>query len=561
MKKRKLNAFLAFILAAFILLPVTEQSLAAESSKINIDQIFTYLPDIKVVFHYMGDDNTGAGEQKIPNAVLKYGDRNLKTEEMEPASSYPLEVTFLIDVSTSMNQNLFETLKEKLQTLFNEKAINTRYRLVTMGENKNVILKGDENKEDAIAAIKGIQLKDENSIFWGPVGSELDCLKNKPEFSRRAMLVFTDGIELKKGGETTYSEIEKTLETGGVPIYVFAINSNQENADFLGEMARKTGGDFVLIRSGDDLNSGLDKTIDYMSNSYVLTSKCNNLKYEENKIILAIGADKAERNIYPNVKEDQDAPQIEEITWHNKELTILFSEPVINSENIQAYTVNREGKDYKVESVRPSIDQQRITIVLERPLYNGKYTLTANGIADIFANRMLSEEPTEFTVNDQPYTFKAFLEDCWWYLLIMVIVCAAAVITIVLLRRKKNTVPEKHSGKIYMGQNLEHVRIERMGGKDVLLSISGRNLVRRNVKINVAGTIIIGRLGSCDVSIDDPQVSRQNTALIYQNNKLYVRNLSETNGTMLNGMALCEVREIQPGDTLIMGDTKIVVSY
>ena len=85
--------------------------------------------------------------------------------------------------------------------------------------------------------------------------------------------------------------------------------------------------------------------------------------------------------------------------------------------------------------------------------------------------------------------------------------------------------------------------------------------MRRNVKINVAGTIIIGRLASCDVSIDDPQVSRQNTALIYQNNKLYVRNLSETNGTMLNGIALREVRELQSGDTLIMGDTKIVVTY
>ena len=172
------------------------------------------------------------------------------------------------------------------------------------------------------------------------------------------------------------------------------------------------------------------------------------------------------------------------------------------------------------------------------------------------------EEPFEFTVEDQPYTVKAFLADCWVYLLLAAVICAGMTVAIVVYRKKKN---EKHAQpadkRIYAGQRPDHVRIEATGGKDVVLSISGRNLVRRNVKINVAGTIIIGRLASCDVSIDDPQVSRQNTALIYQNNKLYVLNLSETNGTMLNGIALREVRELQSGDTLIMGDTKIVVTY
>ena len=201
--------------------------------------------------------------------------------------------------------------------------------------------------------------------------------------------------------------------------------------------------------------------------------------------------------------------------------------------------------------------------MLEKPLYNGNYTLTAVNITDKSANRNpLSDELFNFAVNDQPYTFKAFLADCWVYLLIAVVVCAGAAAAVVLLRKKKKAGSMRQGDKkVYAGQNPERIRIESTGGKEVMLSISGRNLVRRNVKINVSGTIIIGRLSSCDVSIDDAQVSRQNTALIYQNNKLYVRNLSETNGTMLNGIALRDVREIQPGDTLIMGDTKIVVSY
>lgn len=561
MNKRALNIFAAIVLAVFMLLPAVQPA-AAEEGKLQIDQIYTNLPEIRVVFHCKDGDETDL-EELGKACTLQYKDRILEQEPLKMASEEPLEVRFLIDVSTSMNVGLFDSLKGKLKDLYETKEENATYRLITMGETIKTVLDGSESKEEAFDAIDALQKNNQKSIFWDAVESELTSLKDSPDFARRALFVFTDGAEYDADGETTLSEIDRLLETSGIPVYVFAMDSNSKDIVPLGQIARKSGGKMEQVRTKDELTAGLDKTIEYLSNGYVITAECDDRAQEEGKIIVTLGGDKAERTVKAKAKNDLDPPQIVRVIGRDNELTITYSEPVINADNQQAYTVKREGKEYKVESVRPVVNPKEITLVLEKPLYNGNYTLTAVNITDKSANRNpLSDELFNFAVNDQPYTFKAFLADCWVYLLIAVVVCAGAAATIVLLRKKKKAGSMRQGNKkVYAGPNPERIRIESTGGKEVMLSISGRNLVRRNVKINVSGTIIIGRLSSCDVSIDDAQVSRQNTALIYQNNKLYVRNLSETNGTMLNGIALRDVREIQPGDTLIMGDTKIVVSY
>lgn len=561
MNKRALNIFAAIVLAVFMLLPAVQPA-AAEEGKLQIDQIYTNLPEIRVVFHCKDGDETDL-EELGKACTLQYKDRILEQEPLKMASEEPLEVRFLIDVSTSMNVGLFDSLKGKLKDLYETKEENATYRLITMGETIKTVLDGSESKEEAFDAIDALQKNNQKSIFWDAVESELTSLKDSPDFARRALFVFTDGAEYDADGETTLSEIDRLLETSGIPVYVFAMDSNSKDIVPLGQIARKSGGKMEQVRTKDELTAGLDKTIEYLSNGYVITAECDDRAQEEGKIIVTLGGDKAERTVKAKAKNDLDPPQIVRVIGRDNELTITYSEPVINADNQQAYTVKREGKEYKVESVRPVVNPKEITLVLEKPLYNGNYTLTAVNITDKSANRNpLSDELFNFAVNDQPYTFKAFLADCWVYLLIAVVVCAGAAATVVLLRKKKKAGSMRQGNKkVYAGPNPERIRIESTGGKEVMLSISGRNLVRRNVKINVSGTIIIGRLSSCDVSIDDAQVSRQNTALIYQNNKLYVRNLSETNGTMLNGIALRDVREIQPGDTLIMGDTKIVVSY
>lgn len=564
MKKQIINVVIAIVLAVFIVQPVVQPVDAAENA-IKIDQVYTNLPEIAVVFHYSDseEDDMDHADDAASSLVLKYEDKSLKYDLVSNEAEIPREITFLIDVSTSMNEELLDTLKENLTDLYKNRGENDVFRLVTMGENKEVVLKGSESGDDAAAAISQLKATSDRSIFWSPIKEEIDLLRGKTDFARRAILVFTDGAEFRDGGEASYDEIKSSLETGGIPVYAFAMNSTKSNADFLGEMARKTHGGITLVQAKEVLSSELNKAIVYLSDGCVITAKTQNLIEKDGKIVLAMGNDRDECKVRVRVADDQTPPQIESVEWQDNKISIKFSEPVIHADSAQAYEVRKDGKEYRVEGVLVGANQEVVDIILEKTLYNGRYTVTAKGIVDISArSNPLTEEPFEFTITNQPYNIKAFIADCWVYLLVAVVICVGVVATILLYRRKKKVERmQLAESRVYAGQRSDRVRIEAAGGKDIVLSISGRNLVRRSVKINVADTIIIGRLASCDVSIDDAQVSRQNTALIYKNNKLYVRNLSETNGTMLNGIALQEVRELQPGDTLIMGDTKIVVNY
>ena len=85
--------------------------------------------------------------------------------------------------------------------------------------------------------------------------------------------------------------------------------------------------------------------------------------------------------------------------------------------------------------------------------------------------------------------------------------------------------------------------------------------LRTDIELHVEGTILLGRSSSCDVRIDDEQISRRNTELICRNGRLFANNISQTNGTMLNGLMISGERELHSGDTIVLGDTRITITF
>ena len=120
MKKRATNILVAIVLAAFMLLPGVQPTVAAENT-LKIDQVYTNLPEIVVVFHPTVH-SAGETDNTSNPYVLKYEDKTLEYEPLDKAFGCPREITFLIDVSTSMNVELFEVLKEKLLDIYKNKG-------------------------------------------------------------------------------------------------------------------------------------------------------------------------------------------------------------------------------------------------------------------------------------------------------------------------------------------------------------------------------------------------------------------------------------------------------
>jgi pSer/pThr/pTyr-binding forkhead associated (FHA) protein len=65
--------------------------------------------------------------------------------------------------------------------------------------------------------------------------------------------------------------------------------------------------------------------------------------------------------------------------------------------------------------------------------------------------------------------------------------------------------------------------------------------------------VVIGRMNTCDISIQDKSVSREHARLSRLGSGYLLEDLHSTNGTLVNGNRITEATVIQPGDLLTFG--------
>ena len=84
----------------------------------------------------------------------------------------------------------------------------------------------------------------------------------------------------------------------------------------------------------------------------------------------------------------------------------------------------------------------------------------------------------------------------------------------------------------------------------------------KQYQIKVAEKAILGRAGSCDLSLsDDVEVSTQHALLQFVNGKLTVRDLHSTNGTQVNGVPINNDYPLRSGDLLLLGRTELRIEF
>jgi hypothetical protein len=72
--------------------------------------------------------------------------------------------------------------------------------------------------------------------------------------------------------------------------------------------------------------------------------------------------------------------------------------------------------------------------------------------------------------------------------------------------------------------------------------------------------VTIGRDATNDISINDAEVSRYHMRLVRQGNIYAVEDTGSTNGTLVNGKRITGLTALNPGQSLMLGDT-ILLSY
>lgn len=73
------------------------------------------------------------------------------------------------------------------------------------------------------------------------------------------------------------------------------------------------------------------------------------------------------------------------------------------------------------------------------------------------------------------------------------------------------------------------------------------------------GQFIIGRSSKCQLSIDDPMISRQHAVLTVANGVAHVEDLGSRNGVLVNGKRITGVAPVAEGDTITVGSQPMTV--
>jgi len=94
------------------------------------------------------------------------------------------------------------------------------------------------------------------------------------------------------------------------------------------------------------------------------------------------------------------------------------------------------------------------------------------------------------------------------------------------------------------GQESFRLRIISGSDKGEILNITGKKL-------------IIGRSKEVDWPLNDAKVSRRHAELRREGNRFVIKDLNSTHGMYVNGLQI-ETRGLVPGDTINLGDTKII---
>lgn len=557
----------AALLLLLIVSTLVEPAFAADDALVKIDQVYADLPEMQVYFHLL--DKNGNAVHDTPSTdtvLLQYDNENAAVSAVRSAAADKTQVYFLLDISDSMPTALFESIKAELLRHYQTRSENEQYTLITFGKEVAVCLEGDEPIETVEKVIKDLRNTDTSTVLYDAVSKVGELAAIRSAYTRRIAYLFTDGEDWAVGGHTQ-AETQEVLRQSGIPVYAFGVSTaRKQDLDKLSELARASSGAFTSVTS-NSLSDAINQTETYVDSGYVadIVLKSNVIGMQNSSVVLQVnGASDSRAISIKNWQADNVAPVITEAWLEESALHISFSENIIGGIAAQDYTITAGTHTYPVASAM-HISDSEVVLQLSVPLYDGEYTIDVTNVTDTSAEQNALTESYRFVVDGNPYTAAAFLTDNVLWIILGLVVCAA-VIAIIIVGTHRKQVPEisdNSTGTTAVEAKVspEKFRIYAAGGKPVHLSICGRNLVRRDIDLCVAGTILIGRSASCDVSIDDAQISRRNTELTYRNDRFFVKNISQTNGTMLNGLMISGERELHSGDTIVLGDTRITVTF
>ena len=449
--------------------------------------------------------------------------------------------------------------------------------LITFGDAVTVVFQGQTAADDISGAVNGLQNTDQTTCLFEAIEKTAKLADTKEEAGvRKVALAMTDGEDFSEN-TSTKEEALATLKEKMIPLYAMAAKEDKQGGenpylDSMGAFVRESGGIMEVFDAGSAVlkMQGLHQTFQeaFMIPARARTNVVNHKK-KALTVTFSDGKAKTSDFIASYYQEDTDPPvaSIKQNSKHS--LKINFSEPVKGANKVDAYEIKHE--DARItDGYMVRYDKEKATAVLtfEEDLLKGKYEIKFRGITDDSMEKNELEKRCSIKVKKgRKLGVSDYLEQYQVFL-------AGAVILIVLLsagailwhRVKKQKGIVTIEGRAVLQSNVErkhHVQVQKkqIPRRQIQFCLEGVQGTGRQLTVDIAGSIIVGRSGNCDVSIEDDRMSRQHFAIAESNGMFTIEDLHTTNGTWVNGRKISGQSPLAPGDRIQAGDIAMTVRW
>lgn len=236
-----------------------------EERVIIIDESEPEEVDLSDLIEESPEKETEETEEFIPPAF-----KELDPNNFDEAYFHPINVVFVIDVSSSMRQaDRIELLKYSLDQLVGMLRPQDKIGLVSYASNAQVLLApiSGDRKEEITDEVKKLKA---SGLTAGGAGIKLgykQARKNMIKDGQNHLIIITDGAFNRNSGD--YKKyIKKNLHKKNITMSVVGIKSNEKSEANMREAAELGNGRFILIEKLADAQTKLKQEIRLTSFKY-----------------------------------------------------------------------------------------------------------------------------------------------------------------------------------------------------------------------------------------------------------------------------------------------------
>ena len=571
------------------------------------EQCVAQLPYVDLYFHAMDSQGNTIYGLDLTNTQVgaALNDEQLEVSSLGSAKDAGTAYIILLDISKeSADYHFVEAVKEGLQQWVEKLNANDRLVLIGYGDELYKILDGDEDRAESAKRIGMIKQSFDGELFFDAFAAAVSIAKDSTQLPDRRMIICIESGASLSASRTKFDEAASAAFEAGVPVNALCSATIDSSRQAMEEFVAANGG-VIYYADYNNAQQRLDDMQTHFNSCLLLRMLTADNRVEPAMrrldVLFLNGTAEARLNMDVYIKgwySDTLAPCLTAAEAKSEtELLISYSEAVAGADISSNYTLTSLDKKKELAISSVSYDAESFTALLtvEEELTRGDYSLEITGVKDCSQEENpIDEKPFEFTLEDEslaklPFwyiNFAGFGLTAWLLIALIVLLVAGAAVVFFVYRKRRQAeeqrIAEEKNWRMEQdklrreeaeqrrleeqrrmqqsGTNGQRIVADSINSLPVTISIVQENGIKRSVDAVVGERFVIGRDKlSCELAIDDRLLSRQHCMLSFKNGSLLVSDLGSTNKTYLNGIVLGAQRQLQPGDTILAGKTRIIV--